>query len=284
MGQPRTMGGQALTNKAVGGLYQGSAPQKTDSPPSRFQKPIKTTVEKESSAAPVVDQSVLTGEIENMDRAQHSIVYFGKSFEIPTAPIRRKLEEAVEKHEELAKAEESVTTPYINTSWVAATSLDELIALYRARHYAVNDGAFGTYVEHGLVAVPVISPLDLSGLFKELAKSATFSDVARVLIEYPDCITDKEALKQALAAISQIDRIMTRLLMDFLSNMIDRRGLTITSFTEDVKSVASYLNTKFDGKYNSAYMNYQRQVLEHLFQHTRAGGNESDEVREIIDY
>lgn len=277
-------GAQPLTNKAVSGIYQGTTPAQ---PPAQERKryPTSKSVVTATKEEPVdLPDNFLRGEIENMDRETHSIVYFGKKFDIPTAPLRRRLEETVEIHEALAQQEEAISTPYINSEWLADTSLDDLIATHMAQHYAANNGNFGAYIGYGLVVTPIISQINLAPLFIQLAKSATFSDVARVLIEYPEKITDKDQLRYTLSAISQIDRLLTKLLNDFLENMVDYHGLTTTSFIEDGRGLPQYLNERFKGKYNNAYTTFQRKVMEHLFQHTRAEGKEGDEVSQISDY
>lgn len=284
-----TYGGQApLVNAAASGIYQGkNAPAPAQAKPTRFPTSRSLPATEQKEEKPTIAElpaNVLSGAIENMDRETHSIVYFGKKFDIPTAPLRRKLEETVEKHEELASQEEAVSSPYISQEWVAESSLDCLIAENRARHYATNNGSFGAYVGYGLVVTPIISQTDLSRLFSELAKSATFSDVARVLIEYPENIKDKDELRVTLSAISQIDRILTKILSDFLENMLDYKGLASSSFIEDSRSLAKYLNERFAGKYNSLYTTFQRRVMDHLFKHTRASGEVSDQVSQIADF
>ena len=283
---------QALTNKAAASIYQGNNQRQQETPkrfPSSRAIPVNTNqvVQETTSENPSVEETnsnFVTGAIENMDREQHSIVYFGQKFEIPTAPLRRKLEEAVETHESLAKKEEAVETPYICDEWIAETSLDDLIALNRARSIIRNDGNFGAYVSYGLVVTPVISDIDLSPMFAELSRSATFTDMARVLSEYPSRFNDTEVMRKILAAVSQIDRFMTKVLQSFLDDMIEYRGMKIETFIDDAKAVAKWCVDKDGGKYNPAYINFQRGIMAHLFKHTRAMNDETDEVSRIIDY
>ena len=285
--------GQALTNKAASVIYQGSNQRQESEIPKRFPNPKAIQVnaareEKEASPTKVIIEETtsnfVSGEIENMDREQHSIVYFGKTFEIPTAPLRRKLEEAVETHEALSKRDERTETPYISDEWIAETSLDDLIALNRARSIIQNDGNFGAYVSYGLVVTPVISEINLSPMFEELSRSATFMDMARVLGEYPMRFQDTEVTRKILAAVSQIDRFMTKIVQGFLDDMIEYRGMVLSSFIDDAKDIAKWCVDKDGGRYNPAYINFQRGIMTHLFKHTRAVNDESDEVSRIIDY
>lgn len=227
------------------------------------------------TSTPTPTPSTLRGDIESMDRKAHSIVYFGKEYEVPTSPLRRKFEESVEEHENIANSSESVDTPYVANHWSIGSSLSDLIAMVRFRRTKDVGNDLSVYHSYGLVVTPIISPVDMKACFKLLSKSNTFSDVARVLTEQIDKITDKTELRHTLSYVSQIDRYMTKVVNSFLQRQLSDKGIRITSFIEDAQTLTKYLNDRYAGKHNTDYVDYQRRVLAHLFAYTHAEGDQS---------
>ena len=290
-GMPHANVQQAHSNKAAAGVLQSrtAAPVQNVSA-SRFPSvgAAKTVAPEPTQVNAVQEEkNVIKGEIESMDREAHSIVYFGKKYDVPTSPLRRKLEEAVEQHEALAAMTDSFDSPFIHLPYAAEASLDELIAATRAKRCQVSKDNLGVYLGYGFVVTPIISPVDISQLFLKLNRSQTFSETASIMMEHLDAIKDKDELRVAISYISQMDRILTKLLNDFLENMINTQGASIksTSFIEDAPTMPRYLNEKFKGKYNTVYTEYQRRVLDHMFKHTRALGDEEDAAAwDVSDY
>ena len=284
-GNPRAT--QAVSNPVASSAFRGrntQATQASTAPPSRFSTLPKQAVEQPSQPSVVQhepDANILQGEIENMDREQHSIVYHGKKYDIPTSPLRRKMEEAVEIHEAIADMKPEEDMQYVCEKQIAEASLDELIALVRAKHAGMADSNLSIYQGYGMVVTPIISIVDTSSCFAELEKAHTFSEIARVLMQHLENVTDKSQLRLSLHFVAQIDRVMTKVLNDFLTRCIEGSSLRVTSFIEDAGGIGKYLNEKYKGRYNTAYTEYQRRVTNELFKHTKASG---DAVSEITDY
>lgn len=239
---------------------------------------------------PKVNPKILTGDIEKMDREAHSIVYFGKKFELPTAPLRRNMEESVEKHEAAAKAAEHVTLPLIGESWFAEASLDELVATTRANRTKEIKNGLGIFLNYGFVVTPVISPISMDKVFSKLSQSNNFADIGRILNEAIEAAgsSDQEQLRLTLCYVSQIDRFLTKVLNDFLGTIATSTNslpaVSVDSFVEDAGKITRYLNEKFNGRFNNAYSAYQQQVTDHLFKHAHANGSETDAIANLHDY
>lgn len=245
------------------------------------------TVQPQPTAKENTANNAITGEIENMDRNAHSIVYFGHEFKQPTPPLRRGFEEAVETHENLVQTMHIEETPFVSQAWLAETSLEELINGTRARFMGKSNGGIQIFLVNGLVPTPVVSPIDMTPLFQRLAKSVNFADMADALMRYVQSVQDPIEQRHVLTYVSQINKLLTPILNNFLENRIEYDGkLRISDFISDAKDVTSYLNDKFKGQYNKAYTDYQRRVVEHLFAHTRAVPQEGepDPVTMLTDY
>jgi len=288
MGRAHVNAVQPVTNNAARGAYQGRGAATNQSvPKSRYPgtpsaktNQPETPVNKEAK----VDQSFITGEIENMKRDAHSIVYFGKKYEVPTSPLRRKLEEAAETHENLADSKLETASPFISNTWLAESSLDELIASTRVHRAEQPDIGLAVYVSYGMVVTPIISAMPLKETFSLLSKATNFSNTASILTGQLMKISDKEELRKVLAYVSQIDRILTRLLNDFLQHMVSGLKMRVSSFIEDAPALTSYLNTQYNGEYNNLYTDYQRLILACLFKHTLAESDPNDSVAHLNDY
>lgn len=224
--------------------------------------------------------AVIKGDIENMDRAAHSIVYFGKEFAVPTSPLRRKFEEAVETHEALA-ANDAEISVFVNPILSAELSLDELVAVTMANWASKSKDGLAIYRSGGLVATPIIASIPMDECFIQLSKATTFAAVAATLNTTVTKVEDRDLLRQTLFYVKQIDRVLTRILNDFLQRMTDLNRLQITSFIEDAPGLSQYLNEKFKSKYNQLYIDYQKRILCSLFAHTKSA---NDAISVMTDY
>lgn len=280
---------RAISHPGAAGLLQ-KTPVQVTSVPSRFQKAI-TVEQKQNTAqatALATDALLLEGDIENMDREQHSIVYFGKEHRIPTAPIRRQFEEAIELNEEIANLSAELETDQKDKNWLAGCSLDELITVAMVSCLQPVDKRPMVSVRHGIAATAIVCKENLDDLFLKLRAVSTFTEVARVLQHYPtEKPREMEATKAILAGVVQLDRVLTEILNDFLENVIageTEKTAHSTSFIEDAEGIPSYLNQRFSTKYHAVYNEYQRVVLKELFQHTRIGNDPHDELVDICSY
>lgn len=280
----------AATHKSASAAYIGSSQrqQQQEAPVGRFgaSRVIQNRQEAKKED-PVVEKkaepTAIIGEIESMDRNAHRIAYFGKDYEIPTSPLRRAFEEATERHESVASSDTEVESEFVCKSMDVEASLDELISVTRAKRCA-NNTDLNVYLCAGMVVTPIISAIPVDDVFKKLSEAKTFSQIARILGDHMDSVKDKATLRHTAAYVAQIDRVLTAILNDFLGNMLSVTGVSVGSFIEDAPSVTEYLNKRFVGEFNSAYINYQRYIVEHLFQHTRAAAAEDDLVAMVTDY
>lgn len=287
MGRNRTNPTHPVTNSAAKSLYVPTSvePTRLGALPARVPAG-KTSPPAQAPAAPQqapVDSSSLIGEIESMNRDQHSIVYFGQKHPMPTSPLRRKLEEAAETYEEIAKNNIDLAVPVIEQKWLAERSLDELIATVRVRRAEMEDQSLAVYVNYGMVVTPIISPLDTKETFLLLSKAGTFAAVAETLANAIIKVTDKAQLRQTLSYVSQIDRILTKLLNDFLMYQLEK-NMDVDSFIEDAPKLTGYLNEKYKGQVNNLYTGYQTRVLQHLFKHTLAENPSNDMIAQLNEY
>lgn len=283
----RNMGGVAgmagmvpvSTHPAAAGLSQTQAPMMPQSNrPQRFPSsqvtPVSGTPQPATQSATAASPNkgkdfaanFVVGEVEKMDREQHTIIYFGKKYEIPTSPIRRQMEEAVETHENLLTADDIESSPFVNlTAPVATPSLEELMVDLRARYMAQYQDTVKVYSSMGTLIIPVISTTDLKPVFKKLTQSRTFQDICNTLLEAIElCGKDKVAKRATLTYISQIDRELTRLLNEFL---VYQCGLTdrVTSFVEDSINIGKYLNDTYGPVYNKSLSQFEMLLTGTLF-------------------
>ena len=288
-------GVQPLSHGAASSIYSGNAQRQE--PPKRFPSAKALQLaqfEEQAKAAEVkvvennqTTSNIVSGEIEKMDRDQHTAVYFGKTFEIPKTPLRRKLEETVEANEVLGNKED-IESPVVNDVWVSETSFENLISTCRARSIAMSDESTKIYINYGLVVNPIVADADFSRLMAEASKLNTFEELAKKLSDYVDSGLNTQLLpeerERSISIVSQIDRVLTNVANNFLRNMIAPDKLAITSFIEDAGEISGFLNKKFGPKYNKLYMHYYRSIMNHLFAYIRSTGNEISQIYDYSDY
>lgn len=252
-------------------------PSPNSRPPTAVQAPVEDKVEKD----------IIQEGIDAMDRKVHTAIYRGEEFPLPLSPIRRGLEEHIELLEEQARNEDVAESPLISPVWNTEASIEDLINTSRA-DYATKAGA-GTYICYGFVVTPIIACNNalIQDCFTRIARAGSFAGIAKELNDILDASkksTSKEDIRQALALVSQIDRKLTTLTNDFLGNMIESNGIRITCFIEDAAELTRFINETFKGAYNTAYNNYQKQILSHLFQHSRVAGDPTDPVASFYEF
>jgi len=284
--QPRVGSTQvAHANPVARAAYQGiGQPAVNERPlPSSViraqQAPVPVAV---VATAPVKPEepNELTGAIENMDRNAHAIAYYGKEYTMPTAPLRRNLEVAVETFEELAAKPSDEVSVNVNQVVFASLFMDEMIAVSMAEWAELPQDGLAIYMRQGWVVTPIISSISLERTFDELKKCATFAAIATTLQKVIEEQTDKTELHLTLCYIGQIDRLLTKTLNEFLGNMTDLGDFKVGSFVEDAPVLSRYLNEKYKGKYNSAYTEFQKKVICKLFSNTK---NSEDALAAITE-
>ena len=245
-------------------------PQITKPEPVAVEEPVLLTISKGAE----------------MNRSDHLVAYGGNNYTIPSTPMLRRFEESVERIEE---TQHDADAPIVglNDIWKVDNSLDGLIITNTAEHLSTAENfiSFG----YGAVVTPVFSRSKekLDDLFTQLASSRSFADVAeklRLFLDFHNKSKDKASLSEALSIVNQIDAKLTQIVNEFLTNMIESKQTYIQSFTEDVGELTQYLNTKFSSRYNNAYNQFQKTVLEHLFTHTRAAGEPTDVIATYIEF
>lgn len=215
-----------------------------------------------------------------MDRDAHNIIYFGKPFNVPTGPLRRKFEESVEQHESFANGSTKTALTCIITG-----SIEELAAAVRSRRTKalLEDSSLSVYHAYGHLVTPVISIQDLHTSFGKLRTAATFENVAQMLMSE---LNGKEgdALRHTLTYVSQIDRLLTKAVNRFIRITLNQPSVAIDSFIEDIPGFAAWLNTKFSAKYNSAYQQFTKTALTSLFKFACEDDESSGICQFIADY
>lgn len=233
-----------------------------------------------ASAAPTQENT--------MDRDQHMIIYFGKDYGMPSAPVKRGLEEGVKTYESVLEGLQDAE-PWVNERWVAGTSKDELFTIIRARYIKPeSDTDIKIYQNYGILTMPVLSPIPISDFFTSLRDLKTFSSLKTAFDNYLDGLKATESLRAGLAVMANIDRILTEQVNDWLKNSFSNRTIHIDSFIEDIDDLGKHLHKKFEGKHNVAWQDFQKRLLNWLFQHTRSSDDQvsklaTDEMGEHCD-
>lgn len=226
------------------------------------------------------EPTTIQGAIETMDRDAHNIIYFGKPFNVPTGPLRRKFEESVEQHESFANGSTKTALTCIITG-----SIEELAATVRSRRTKalLEDSSLSVYHAYGHLVTPIVSIQDLRAPFSKLRTAATFENVAQVLMSE---LSGKQgdALRHTLTYVSQIDRILTKAINRFIQITLNQPNIAIDSFIEDIPGFAAWLNTKFSAKYNSAYQQFTKTALACLFKFACEDDENSGVYQFIEDY
>ena len=240
------------------GAFSTNPPQAPQAPSVPTAPPV--------APAPQPAPSVLTGEIESMDREQHSIAYFGKQYTIPTAPLRRSLEVVVEAMEKTALDDKQLS-PVVEEVWLYETSLDTLLNDIRARVISATPlQELKAVLNFGMVVTPVLSQVSIRVLFESLSTSATFRDVSLKITGWLEEI-DPSHLRAGLNVAAQLDRQLTKLVNQFLKGVMVPKFLKIDSFVEDAPELANYLSSKYGQAHYQAYTRFQQRTLSHLFKH-----------------
>jgi len=228
--------------------------------------------------SPISSPTINKG-IETMDRDQHAIAYFGKTYEAPVEKLRVNMEEAIAKTEiaieKMPTFEEAFKR---EETWVSGSCLDDLIYNVLAKQVMPDNYSVEIYQCTGVVFYPIFSSLPM-GVLDKLKGSETFANMSRILTDYLDEINDVNEKRKALVFVSQIDRILTKVVSIFLKTTLANSKLEITSFIEDAIDLGKYLSDKFGPKYNVAYNNFQRICARVLFKYP----NELQKTTEVIN-
>lgn len=214
-----------------------------------------------------------------MDRDAHSIVYFGRAWTVPTAPLRRRFEESVEAHELKAAGEKNSVRSLLP---IVSGSLEDLAATLRMRHTQAQaeKSEVSIYHTNAFLVTPIISSIDLTRVFEQLGSARNFESVITVLMNE---LENKEGaeLRTALTYVSQIDRILTRLLRNFITLSLNKPSVEIDSFLEDGKDFPIWLNKEFKSVYNKAYQTFQDRVIGSVFSH-HSSASDSDAIDDFM--
>lgn len=217
---------------------------------------------------PTPTQEVTHTEDRTMDRNQHMIVYFGKNYGFEAQPVKQKVEEVVQVHE---NALEGLVDdgPSINDNWVVASCERDAFDMIRLRYLEQTDDTMRLTQNYAIMSFPVLSRTNVSDLFAELSSDSTFQQMQENISLYLEKNKQNDQLRNILAAVSQVDRVLTNLVNDWLTNSFTESSVTIDSFIQDIVDLGRYLHKKYDGRYNGDYQRFQQQVAGWIFQHTR---------------
>lgn len=283
---------QAVVNPAAQAAYSGRGRQMQESIPQPVRSPVSpsspvrrrptnvTVVNPDAAvetpavqtpvaiATPTLTPSVTPQEDITMDRNQHMIVYFGKNYGFAAEPVKQKVEEVVQVHE---NALEGLVDdgPSINDNWVVASCERDSFDMIRLRYLEQDSQDMRLTQNYSIISFPVLSRVNISDLFAELSSDSTFQQMQENLSLYLEKNKTNESLRNILAAVSQVDRVLTKIVNDWLINSFAESSVTIDSFIQDIVDLGRYLHKKYDGRYNGDYQRFQQQVAGWIFQHTR---------------
>lgn len=292
-GSMRTMGNPvaqaAASNPAAQGMIMGrnqipNPPTQPSNLGSRYPIPGTKSIKIDTSSSiqkieekpkvtevvqPVtpISPSTINQGIETMDRDQHAIAYFGKTYEAPVEKLRVNMEEAIAKTETTIEKMPAFSEAFKREEmWVSGACLDELIYNVLAKQVMPDNYNVEIYQCSGVVMHPIFSSLPMDVL-ERLKGSETFANMSRILTEYLDEVEEINEKRKALIFVSQIDRVLTKMLSVFLKTTLANSKVQITSFIEDAISLGKYLSDKFNGKYNVPYNTFQRVCTAILFKY-----------------
>lgn len=280
---PAQTRGSAPVNKRMtfGAMTRPAEPAAPTAPATA---PARTTtvppVARAAKAPTKQPEKLITGEIETMDRTEHGIVYFGKHYEVADNTVGDQYKKMIGEHETLAKQPIEIDSPLVLKDYIAGSSLTEVLSMMRHRVDA-NQIHTGIYMATGVVLHPLISAVDLHPAFGNLSKYGQFVDVARRLREIIDTAKPEE-LRQTFGYVGQIDRLLTRLVNDYLVNGLEMKA-SFTSFIEDIEAVTKHLHGLDQRELSGAFNRFQKHALEHLFKHSRRQGDAFAEVNADFD-
>jgi len=221
------------------------------------------------------------GESGIMDRELHSLPYFGEHYET-LKPVGRDVFEAIVNAEEAEAEKEEIT---VNDVWFVEATLSELLNVAWVKALGSPPGQTPVQHFHGFVVTPVIGRANLKAYFEKIRPVVTFADFSIQSKAYIKAVSERtdgaRELKDTLAAIAQVDRVLTKMLNHFLLEVIPVPVFSIDSAIQDGSEVVKNLNASEASGYLNTFMRYQRAVFETFFKHTRL---ENDSFSGVVEY
>lgn len=213
-----------------------------------------------------------------MDRQTHAVPYFGEEYQA-LKPVTRALLEAAVLKEEAEAVSEEVSKSDV---WFVEATLDELLNVARVKALGSGKEGFTAHHFHGFVVTPIITRANLKPYFEKMREVMTFADFSRETKAYLKAISEKEnsadELRNTIAAITQVDRPLTKLVNYFLREALPEIPFLVSSVVEDGGDVVRELNRSIMSSYLDDFMRFQRAIFETFFKHTRAEGDSFSDV------
>lgn len=284
---PRTEASQALSAaRKYGMITVNQAPDGVREEP----KPAPAPVQFEQQQPTALKSFDLYDETSDMDRELHLIPYFGRTYDGMKSIPRDVLETAVVSKEKELSTESSVAAdaawdskPATDDVWNVETTLEELLNVVRVKALDASGSEFKILKYHGFVVKPIIGRVNLKSYFELVRNVATFADFSSETRAFLDQCQSKPAaeLRGVIAMLSSIDSILTKMVSEFLTGVIPNPSFSSSSIIEDGSDILKMLNQTYSGRYNDAFMKYQRSVFGSFFKHTSI---EDDAMTAVSEY
>lgn len=236
----------ALSNKRRQEMDQDRAPR---APRQRLDKDVQedtqVTTPPPAPAAvtkPKTDDTVLQGENMEHTRELHRHPYLNQIFpqEVPE-PKTRDLEAAIDEITMAISTGKDVEIISANNM----ASIEQAILCEQA---AVLDTKtrFTPYI--ACLGSPVISGIDLTDFMKAVETMFSFVDIVNGVKKFANEHLENytsSTRKYHVAWVTQVDRILTDVINNWLGNAFGAKGPSIDSFMADIKDVLDYVKNKY---------------------------------------
>lgn len=240
-----------------------------------------------------------------MDRAQHTIEHFGTDYVgvLPMAYSTRT--EAIHENtrgfiqvtgNDIVKAKESLDNPtdsepdaelekklaqinsFVSPTWLIDSSINSLITSSRVKQIKANGSDAGSiYTVYGIYGDPVVvvPSVDYRAMFDKLANSSTFVEVLDVI----DTLVNKLGKTTSDVYLAmRIEEYMTAVINRVLKNNLSIPKLKITSFKEDIKSLADFIGRKYSVVHKEVFQEMEDNIIKLVF-----GGYHASECESLTE-
>lgn len=162
-----------------------------------------------------------------------------------------------------------------DTMWID-NHLEAVIVEAKFQHmlYVAKNKGCNVYTFQSVVTNPDLSLDDVSGIARNLSIATTLTSLASNMKSvakatatmFPqNAETPTVELPGAMVYLARIDKMLTKLVNDFLVNGLSIEHLSIDSFSEDVGTLRKYLTNKYGTAYGTAFERFDKLAMASLF-------------------
>lgn len=224
---------------------------------------------------------------ENMDRKRHTIHFLGNTYSLDSVLRRPALDKsaqalaAITPEDILAATSEGAEPEHaaeistqVHLTPLVDTYLQSLIFEGRKRQltFQNNSENRGIFRCCGSVFTPIATKESYRILLSVLAESKSFFQLSERMMKNGKSLTieaqsDPEKIVETddmAIFLTNVDRILTQHVNSFLKNELSL-SISISSFTEDINDVRTYLENNYGQRYARAFDAYQSEMIGNFF-------------------